>query len=135
MAVALAIQKIEIGEILFSVDFHVPVFAVAVYGNQAVRLWIGERLEQHAADQAEHHGGRSDAKSQGQQRDRDKPGTLPKAAKGITHVLKEVRGPAPSTHIPRDFFGDGDVSKFAASGIASLFFGLPGRDGFALGKE
>src|SRR5437764_14715641 len=100
MAIALAIKKIKICEFLLPPGFWVPPFGVAVHGHKPVGFWIGQWLQEHTADQAEHDRGRSGAKRQRQQRDRDKTGKLPKAAQCITHVLKEISGPTPSPHVP-----------------------------------
>src|SRR5437667_9826312 len=115
-------MKIQVGELLLSVDFCVPPFGGTVHRDQPVRLRIRKRLEQHAADQAKHQGGCSRAKRQRQERDRNKPGVLPKTANRVTEVLKEVRSPAPSPHVARDFLGDGHVPEFTASGMSSFFF-------------
>ena len=64
MALAAAIEKIKIRQLLFSVDFLVPTFRVTIHGNEPVGLLIRERLQQHATDQAEHHRGRSNAERQ-----------------------------------------------------------------------
>src|SRR5438874_12079927 len=54
MAIALAIKKIKICEFLLPPDFCVPPFGVAVNGHKPVGFWIGQWLQEHTADQAEH---------------------------------------------------------------------------------
>src|SRR5579859_959349 len=132
MALALAIEKIQISQLLFSVDFLIPSIGVTVYRHQSVRFRVGKRLEQHSADQAEHHRGRSDAERQCQQCNSDKAGPLAEAAHGIANVLPKIEKPAPAPHVSRYLLRHSHVSEFAAGGMASLLLRDARLHGIAL---
>src|SRR5258708_8943643 len=64
-AASLTIEKIRVGDILFAVYFGFPRITMAVHDDQLVRLWVRQRLQEHAVDYREHHCRCTAAKSKG----------------------------------------------------------------------
>src|SRR5712692_8947000 len=115
-ALAPAIEKIRVGNILFAIYFCVPRIGMAVHRDQPVWFWIRQRFEKHTIDEGEHHRRGANAQSERQQSHSHEPGPLPKGTNGIANVLKKIRKPAPSPHVPPRFCRNSDVPEFPARG-------------------
>ena len=98
-ALALAIEKVRVSNVLFTVHRRVPGIRMAVHRNQPVGLWIRQRLQQNAIDHGEHHGRGSGAEGQRQQRNRRESRIFAQRAQRVAQVLPQVFDPPRAARI------------------------------------
>ncbi len=101
---ALAIEKVRVGKILFPIQFCVPSFCVPVYRNKLAWLWIRQRPQQNAIDYGKHHRRSSHAQCQRQNSNYCEARTLPQHPHRVPQALPKILQPARPPRIPALLF-------------------------------